>query len=112
MEQREITLGDLVDAIEQNGLAKHQGSYFAHTNGKLSGGCAFGQAAFNLGVRPSSLRMETADISENLQSLIIRLNDGTDLSLPEIAHAVRMKYSSTFLKRKMRVSEYDYSRSV
>jgi hypothetical protein len=108
LSKKKITVDDLIDAIEQNGLPKTKNQYFSRqygTSGKITGGCAFGQAALNLGVRPISLDTQTAILSGELRDMIIELNDLTTQSLPEIAQKIRARFGEKFGKSTIMVEE-------
>jgi hypothetical protein len=107
---KEITVDDFLDAIEKNGLTKLQYSYVDDIK-TITAGCAFGQAAVNLDVDPSSLRLNISNISFILMSGVINDNDHTEMTLPEIARKWREKYSEKFRSRKMEVRVRDYSNS-
>jgi len=118
----DITVQNLIDAIRKNGLIKIQGNYYAFETNKdfgpvnvnyryevldednineitsyptPIGGCAYGQAANNLGVEASDLdarsRLTGITIDTGgeyrlvLNDYIRHLNDDTDMSLGEIA---------------------------
>jgi hypothetical protein len=113
-EEKEFTLNDFIDAIEKNGLKKIQGQYIKYDDTPIVpiAGCALGQAAINLGVDYASLDGRIDTISHRLRQMIVDLNDETELSLPEIAYAVRQHYTRTFLNRKVtNVRAHDYNKA-
>jgi len=104
-----ITLADVIDAIEKNGLTKIQGQYIKYDDTGMVplAGCALGQAAINLGfVYPdgnpywSDGRYPyTPDTLHGLlwnagsfTSRVFELNDTTAYTLPEIAEVLRTEY--------------------
>jgi len=103
-EMKEVTVSDILDAIERNGLPKAKGEYFHRdTSEKIVGACALGQAAFNLDISPSDLDSKLTYIKEddvdeyryNLSSYIVDLNDNGNYSFEEIARRVRQKFSNS-----------------
>lgn len=101
---KEITVDEVFDAIEKDGLPKLLGSFYRWEKGEIVAGCAFGQAAINLGgISAASLQSGLATISRVAAGKIIYLNDNTPSSLPEIAETMRKHYSKRFRARKFKV---------
>lgn len=72
----EITVNDIIDAIEKNGITPSRGSYFRYDEGqKIIAACALGQAAYNLKVTPTSLHASLSEIND-LGDKIVTYNDG------------------------------------
>jgi hypothetical protein len=92
----DFTIDQLIDAIEKNGLEKIQRNYLRYdNNGNISGGCAFGQAAVNLGVySPVVLHESVGSEFDSFANRVVQLNDYTSFSLPEIAEKLRKEFST------------------
>lgn len=109
---RNFTLGQLLDAIEQNGLPKNKGrfwysngvsdSYFRGPNVEtfeVETACAIGQGALNLGVDYDDLlkglnTFYSASRSNRLGDSIMARNDAHGWTLKGIAKHYRDKYRS------------------
>lgn len=110
-----VTLAQIADAIEKNGLPQSKRSYFksldglgfnqpSRFRGPITGACAVGQAAINLGVVPdffASNRNDPRVIDE-----IILLNDNEGKSFKEIADYLRANHDLTI---SFEADEYDYT---
>lgn len=107
---KDITVDEFIDAMEKNGLEKIRGSYYREGVDGIYAGCAFGQAAINLGVAPHDLRGSMRFISEVAARDIIHQNDYSDATLPEIAQGLRKRYSERFRKRVMHVRTFSYGK--
>lgn len=99
-----VTLRQVLEAIQKNGLPKIQKQYFMYndTDGKANGACAIGQAAINLNVSPASLRREFADLVigddyTDIMAQIVYDNDNTDMTFEELAN----KYLSTLSEKDL-----------
>jgi hypothetical protein len=104
-ETREITIDDVLDAIEKNGLEQTFGSFFKTEgedyvnnppkSGKIIGACALGQAALNLGVNNFSLTdtLNLALPNTRLGQRIIKMNDHKKRSFAHIANYYRTRLS-------------------
>lgn len=49
-EMKEFTIREIVEAVRENGLEHLRGEWFHSYDGKITGGCVLGQAAYNLSV--------------------------------------------------------------
>jgi hypothetical protein len=94
---RRIKLRTVVNAIRKNGYPKIRGQFTSRKWNRetfqyeISGGCAIGQAAINLGgVDASTL---SANMPNVVARAIVHMNDHTPLSLPEIADGIEEKYA-------------------
>ena len=105
------TLADVIDAIEKNGLEKVQGEYIRYDASNTPvAGCAIGQAAINLDVghyerfeqyddaefflyEPSRLGERLHVSVDGFTDTVYRLNDTSELTLPEIAKRLRELYA-------------------
>ncbi len=100
-----FTIREFLDNMEKNGFPKAAGSYVRideltiwralkdEEYGSISGACAFGQAALNLHVPASVLDSTVSALSHSLAENIIKLNDKTETSVPEIARIMKERYS-------------------
>jgi hypothetical protein len=95
-----VTVRDIVDAIEKNGLQQVTGEYVLfNADGKPAGVCALGQASVNLSIDYNSLFAAMEGIRSpkremNLSDYIIYLNDNRKDSFAEIARKVRTYFYS------------------
>jgi hypothetical protein len=125
-----FTVREIVAAIRKNGAEKIKDYYYQYSNDvrlnrsltyvnrrgsvktyPLQGGCAFGQAARNLGVEASILDESIGRLPEislfdpvthqsrKLNSVIRSLNDNTPMTLQEIADYVEKWLSEDQLNR-------------
>lgn len=113
---KEITLGELADAIEKNGLPKFTGSFYdieeigpeaPHQPAYIVAACAFGQAAINLDVSAPDLFNNVNELmyAESVGNspegdffigdYVVRENDHSTQTLPEIAAKLREKISNS-----------------
>ena len=115
---KEITLGQVLDAIEQNGLEQITGSYFRYSNGSTYfnngaapiGACAIGQGAINLHVDADALvgaldKLIKVNQNGGLGNSIIRANDSKGWTFKEIATHYRNKYSRRLNDIVMRIND-------
>ena len=108
-EKRELTLREITDAIEKNGLPQTKGMYWDSKHAdwnaanrtwtyEVGAACAIGQAAINLGVDYDALTDFLLDIGRGNKTLyhyITGKNDGVDgLSLKEIADKIRKNHKA------------------
>lgn len=104
---KKFTLGDILDAVIANGLPKERGTYwnrgidwkYEDEEFTIGSACAIGQAALNLGVPYGVLDTVLGKISyrQGSQSLghsIIRTNDGSNKSVPEIGEHYKRVYKN------------------
>lgn len=102
---KRITLAELFDAIEANGLPQTRGGYWTFTN-KTYGGdntfgigsaCAIGQAALNLGIDYSDLEYAFENFKNTkgtkLTDAIINKNDALHWNYKAIANWGRKSYA-------------------
>lgn len=107
--KRTISLGDFLDALEENGLPQAHAQYWSHDNKRVrssiegefevGAACAIGQAALNLGTHYHELEaiMQTKfKNSKNvpLTSSIISRNDGSRWGIKQIARFYRRRFSN------------------
>ncbi len=110
-----ITIKDVLNAIRKNGYKKIQGSYYEYVESNrtnwerpyetATGACAFGQAALNLGmhnandlderVGHSNINIDFIPINQHIR----RLNDMTEMTLPEIADVVERQLTQEELSK-------------
>lgn len=98
IEVKDITLGDVFDAIEKNGYPQIRGNFIKYkgdddTNDVI-GACAVGQGALNLGVAPTELGYHLANIKVGdrpLSDAIFSRNDGSKWKCKTIATFFRKK---------------------
>jgi hypothetical protein len=93
-----ITVADVFDAIEKNGLPKTKEVYydFSYPNkGKdsIKSACALGQAGYNLDISPHTLYYRLNDIVPGLGARITYLNDNTRYGFKRIANILREEYA-------------------
>lgn len=104
----EFTVRQVLQAVRKNGYKQafgylvrgHKGRFLREnaTAEEVGAACAIGQAALNLGVKPSNLqnaltsvvyRANVDDIfSTSLGRLIISMNDGQKIAVPEIGNTL------------------------
>ena len=90
----DVTVDDVLDAIEKNGLEQLFGHFFSdgkvdynHKIGmkKIIKACAIGQASINLDINPFALIGGLNDAVPNLGKRIVMMNDNRKKSFKEIA---------------------------
>lgn len=89
------TVKDFLDMMEKNGYKKRRDSYIFYDNKnafKVIGACAFGQAALNMDIEPTRLMFSVEQISNEMCNEIIKLNDHSATSVPDIARKMKEKY--------------------
>lgn len=100
---KKITARDVIAAIRQNGLRQiRNGSYYEYDEDDrhIIGGCAFGQAALNLGVDVGDLHTGCTDFNPDRReefggfSLVIQMNDNEGKNLDEIADYLQEYYKN------------------
>lgn len=115
---REYTLGDVLAAIEQNGLPKADGAYWLKPNHthisanasefEVGSACAMGQGALNLNTDYNTLHLALKDFrnskGRDLGDSIIGRNDGHKWSLKSIGRYYREKFHSR-LNDKVLITE-------
>lgn len=125
-----FTLGDVLDAIEKNGLPQSRGYFFresvdedlgfgieekgidspsflSHYRGKIKSACAIGQAAVNLGIYPKINTNDDTQLYEILSSIMI-MNDTDNYTFKEIADNLRTRYPD-LLNAPLNAFKFDYS---
>lgn len=87
-----LTIQDVIDAMEKNGLPMHQGDYFdINGEGEVVAACIWGQAGYNLKVEPSALHSAVSNaIPRSLTGNIVRMNDYGD---PDLRSAMDHQYN-------------------
>lgn len=118
----QITIDELANAIEKNGLPKAVGSFFrASKRGhalnldeedvQIGAACAVGQACINLGITTNFFAGRELSIQDvqNLRSYIFHLNDEKYMSLPNIAKALRKRYKDK-LNYRFTANKFNYNR--
>ena len=106
MTTKTLTLGQILDAIEQNGLPQTRDGWFFKGYNPLFGrirdqnvsadlltiteACALGQAAINLGVSPV---FTVDDAPIDVFDEIVNMNDNSKMTFAEIARYFRDKYA-------------------
>lgn len=136
MAQKVVTIGQVLDAIEQNGLPQAFNKFFVGKGGRfvsqrnpagVGAACAVGQGAYNLGVEARSLeRMLSSGYVEvqlpdnalidrglsqkfyGIASAIEQLNDKYRIPVPEIARLIRNALDEKTLSTQIAVQEYNY----
>lgn len=92
----EFTLGDVFDAIENNGLKQITGEFVQYSEGKPISACAIGQAAVNLKVDYNKLTNALNRFSKPnglpLGDRIIRMNDKYNANFKNIAKNFRRDF--------------------
>jgi hypothetical protein len=90
--RRQLTVGDIIDAIEKNGYPQGFGHYVQKNEytGAVESACALGQGMLNLGI---GQRRITNALGGDIASRIISLNDSHHLPLKEIAKRIREQYA-------------------
>lgn len=100
-----FTLGQLFDAIEQNGLEQIQGAFYRDLYGidfntldtsrpqTIDGACAIGMASINLGISATDIPAALADIDREITNEIADMNDIEYLTFQEIADRMRTRYA-------------------
>jgi len=118
-DKKEVTVGEFIDAIEQNGFRQARGEWIRYSDsGYVNYACAMGQACINLEVSYQDVRGRgfssgvfsdiRSDTHEwNLTGYIMDLNDVKRLSCKEIAKRVREKFSHS-LHKKVSFSTHKY----
>lgn len=94
------TVRDVFNAMEKNGYRKARGIFYRRSKaskyasklGPIISACAIGQAALNLNIPPNVLQHALTFVDHRLTTEIIRLNDTTTKTVPEIAKELRIKY--------------------
>lgn len=105
----EITLRELIDAMEKNGWKKARGTFFRNAKrhsinsdfvkrDQVVYACAIGQAALNLGVTPPMI-----GFSGDTLGKIAKKNDTTGMTVPEIAQWAREEFKDQLDLKKYRV---------
>jgi hypothetical protein len=113
-----FTLGQFIDAIEENGLPQEYGYTFRDNHDPAKGACAMGQAFWNLMGQPSTINSEEEntfflELSRSnvmrdllfrtgisLSSYIVNQNDSKHLPLSEIAANSRERFKG-YLDREI-----------
>lgn len=111
---KEVTVGDIIDAMERNGFRQARGAWVVlNQDGSVRRACAMGQAAINLGIDYEGMGKKLNDVTrpniyvEGLSNIIMELNDEIGLSCKAIAEKVRIKYAKKLNKKiKFRIREY------
>jgi len=99
-------VSEVIDAIEKNGYPKIKDVFIQKNprvnilgfkyGSKITGACAIGQAALNLGVFYEDLYRGLNKIQKgfhgSLKGRIVELNDYTEMTIPEIAQQVREEF--------------------
>jgi hypothetical protein len=97
-----LTVRQLLDAIEKNGLPQERGTFVRTSNtfegwSSVLGACAIGQAALNLGVDWYDLESGFAEVKTKGRRLLINSiigrNDSHGWSYKEIAEYYREKFA-------------------
>ena len=101
MSKKKVTIGQVLDAIEENGLPQITGQLYyreydyTEKHYVYTGACAIGQAAINLGVDGDYLVAALDDLSKAKQGLahwVIRRNDADGWDYKKIARHFRKVY--------------------
>lgn len=123
---RTLTVGQVLDAIEENGYRKKTGLLidwaFDGTNvnrhKRPIGACAIGQGAINLDIHSGELQLALRDVKippiqikegivvSDVGACIYSLNDLTGMSVSNIAKKVRNSLSQETLNTEIPVFEY------
>lgn len=99
MEERTYTLGELLNAIEKNGLPQTRGIFWHYTDdGAVNMACAAGQGALNLGLRNAGFakllrHWHYAGLGLSLADAIFNMNDQEKLTIQEIVDRCREKFA-------------------
>lgn len=109
-----VTLGQVADAIEANGLEQYTGWYFDSMT-TPSQACAIGMGAINLSIDAASLEKKLNlffpfvddKTTYPLGAYITRLNDDDKLTFKEIADFIREHFSDK-LDLEFIVHEWEY----
>lgn len=101
--RKTITVADVADAIEENGIPQIVGHFTHSVDGEVIGACAIGQAAINLGVHPKSLQYELDKLFNKgdyraLGGQIISWNDSNRYSYKVIANKIRESFADSLNK--------------
>jgi hypothetical protein len=125
MASKKVTINDIINAIEQNGLPQSRGLLFRYSDDQITAACAMGQAIVNLGVdsrlfsiiydhfssksrfKYSSKEMRIAQMGNH----IIVCNDRKKMSLKEIADELRVIYSDA-MNESVKISTRTYNVAV
>jgi len=102
-----LTLADVINAIEKNGLKKVKGSYITYDyDGTPNGGCAFGQATINLDIKETyddgTAHYEPMTLSHMIKDAgvldfpnrVYSMNDSTRWGLKRIAKELREEFAN------------------
>ncbi len=113
---RTITLRDFILALKKDGPPKIKGSFTKYDESKVDGvitydlnkpvgACALGRAAINLKAQPEDINDMYYRFVRSIKGLeayesvpdeldVVQLNDGTDMSIPQIAAKIRSELST------------------
>lgn len=116
---KEFTLGQILDAIEANGLPKANETYWKqkppNTFGfEVDSACAIGQGALNLGVSWSELSGVLRTIrygTSNLEISIIHKNDNRGWKIPRIGQFYKERFADRLNEKYNLTVKYEVEKN-